>query len=88
VAANKGFRDSSSAGSYPYLHDRIAQEVADFDRTPAGNARRCALRALFIKTSLANHHGESSPELERFDVSLDRATKQLAGRRFCSQAPR
>ncbi|HEY0530654.1 MAG TPA: hypothetical protein VGD29_03555 [Actinoplanes sp.] len=89
VAANKAVHDGSSAGSYPYLHDRIAQEIADFDRTPAGDARRCALRALFIKTSIANHHGSlDQPELERIDVSLNRATQQLDGRRFCGQAPR
>ena len=88
VAANQGFRDSSAAGRYPFLHDRIAQEVADFDPTPAGDARRCTLRAQFIKTSTANHHGVDAPELERFDVSLNRATARLHGRRFCSQAPR
>jgi hypothetical protein len=88
AAANKDFRDGSAAGRYPYLHDRIAQEVADFDATPAGDARRCALREDFITTSIANHHRVDTPELERFDVSLDRATRQLAGRRFCSRAPR
>jgi hypothetical protein len=89
VAANKAVHDGSSGGSYPFLHDRIAQEIADFDRTPAGDARRCELRALFIKTSLANHHGNvDQPELERIDVSLNRATRQLDGSRFCSKAPR
>jgi hypothetical protein len=88
AAANKDFRDGSSAGRYPYLHDRIAQEVAGFDRTPAGDARRCALRAAFRQTSIANHYGIDPPELERFDVSLDRATRQLAGRPFCRAAAR
>jgi hypothetical protein len=89
VAANKAVHDGSSAGSYPYLHDRIAQEIADFDPTPAGDARRCELRALFIKTSIAKHHGNlNQPELERIDVSLNRATRQLDGHRFCRRAPR
>jgi hypothetical protein len=89
AAANKTVHDGSAGGSYPYLHDRIAQEIADFDRTPAGDARRCALRELFIKTSIANHHGKvDQPELERIDVSLNRATQQLDGRRFCSEAKR
>jgi hypothetical protein len=88
AAANKDFRDSGAAGQYPYLHDRIAQEVADFDRTPAGDARRCALREAFRRTSIANHHGVNTPELERFDVSLDRATRHLAGRPFCRAARR
>jgi hypothetical protein len=88
AAANKDFRDRSDGGKYPYLHDRIAQEVADFDATPAGNARRCALRDAFRQTSLANHQGVATPELERFDVSLDRATRHLAGRPFCREAAR
>jgi hypothetical protein len=89
VAANKAVRDSSSSGSYPYLHDRIALEIADFDPTPAGDARRCALRELFIKSSVANHHGVADQsELERIDVSLNRATEQLDHRRFCGTAPR
>ena len=88
AGANKDFRDDSAGGRYPYLHDRIALEVADFDRTAAGNARRCALRADFIRTSIANHDGVDAPELERFDVSLDRATRRLAGRPFCREAAR
>ncbi|WP_433369171.1 hypothetical protein ACQPZX_42975 [Actinoplanes sp. CA-142083] len=89
AAANKDFRDSTSGGRYPYLYDRIAQEVAGFDRTPEGDARRCALRDAFIQTSAGNHHGVADRrEVERFDMSLDRATRQLAGHRFCSEAPR
>jgi hypothetical protein len=89
AAANKDFRDSGAGGRYPYLHDRIALEVADFDRTPAGDLRRCTLRDAFIQTSTANHRGVlDQREVERFDVSLDRAARQLAGRRFCSRAPR
>ncbi|MGX6604159.1 hypothetical protein ACWKSP_18790 [Micromonosporaceae bacterium Da 78-11] len=89
TAVNQDFHDSSAGGRYPYLHDRIAQEVADFDPTPAGDARRCTLRTQFVQTSVLNHHGIGyQPEVERFDVSLDRASRQLAGRRFCSRAPR
>jgi hypothetical protein len=80
AAANKDFRDATRGGRFPYLYDRIAQEVAGFDPTPAGNARRCALRAAFKTVNFSN--------VERFDVSLDRATRLLDGRRFCSRAPR
>ncbi|MEU4241637.1 hypothetical protein [Actinoplanes sp. NPDC026619] len=91
AAANKDFRDRAARGPWPYLHDRIAQEVADFDVTPAGDARRCALRATFVQTSAHNNHqgvGPNEQELRRFDVSLNRATILLAGVRFCSTAPR
>jgi hypothetical protein len=60
VAANKAVHDGSSGGSYPYLHDRIAQEIADFDPTPDGDARRCELRALFIKTSISRNWSAST----------------------------
>ena len=88
AAANKDFRDASAGDRYPYLHDRIAQEVAGFDPTPEGDARRCALRDAFIRSSIANHNGVYAWELRRIDRSLDRATKQLSGRRFCGEAPR
>ena len=88
AAANKDFRDAAGGGRYPYLHDRIALEIADFDRTPAGDARRCVLRAAFIQTSIVNHRGLDQWEVERFDVSVNRATRNLAGRPFCSTAPR
>jgi hypothetical protein len=90
AAANKDFRDRASHGPWPYLHDRIAQEVADFDPTPAGNARRCALRTTFIQTSAHNNQGVgvNEREVRRFDVSLNRATILLAGVRFCDAAPR
>ncbi|MFD0520427.1 hypothetical protein [Paractinoplanes durhamensis] len=90
TAANKDFRDRADRGQWPFLHDRIAQEVADFDPTPAGDARRCALRAAFRQTSAHNSRSQTvnQREVRRFDVSLNRATVQLAGRRFCSTAPR
>jgi hypothetical protein len=87
AAANKDYRDTSSGGRYPYLHNRIAQEIADFDRTPAGDTRRCALRDAFVRTSaLNNGGGVDQPEVERFDVSVNRATRHLAGRPFCTRA--
>ncbi|GAA0570731.1 hypothetical protein GCM10010172_63980 [Paractinoplanes ferrugineus] len=93
AAANKDFRDRASHGPWPFLHDRIAQEVADFDATPAGDARRCALRATFVQTSARNNLGQGNQlsterEVRRFDVSLNRATTLLAGAPFCTTAPR
>ncbi|GIE93652.1 hypothetical protein [Paractinoplanes rishiriensis] len=82
AAANKDYRDTSGRGQYPYLHDRIAQEIAGFDRTPAGDARRCALRAAVITIAATER------EVERFDVSVTRATRHLAGRPFCTRAGR
>lgn len=75
AGANRAYRDASPVERFPYLHDRIAQELADFDPTPAGNARRCALRADFVVSSPGD-----GPRIERI---LDLSARQLAGRRFC-----
>ena len=79
AAANKRFADRFSAAPRAILADRIAQEMAAFDGSPAGDTRRCALRAEFRA-----EHAESAFSLTRFDQSLDVASRQLAGVPFCS----
>jgi hypothetical protein len=81
AVANQSYHQDTARGSYPYLHDRIAQEIADFDRTPAGDRRRCALRAQFIA------NGATAAEIARFDRSVDHGTVQLADRPFCTGDP-
>ncbi|NMO52570.1 hypothetical protein HH310_15380 [Actinoplanes sp. TBRC 11911] len=78
ATANKRYRDTAMAKPAAVLANRIAQEMADFDRSPAGAARRCALRAEFA----ALYPGERYP-LARFDMSLDTAARQRAGVPFC-----
>jgi hypothetical protein len=82
AVANQSYHEDSGRGRYPYLHDRIAQEIADFDRTAAGNTRRCALRAQFIA------NGATADETARFDRSVDHATVKIAGKHFCTGVPR
>jgi hypothetical protein len=78
AAANKRFRDSVAATPAARLDVQLAQAVADFDPTPAGAARRCALRAEFFVMFA------SAPfSLRRFDQSFDRAARQRAGVPFC-----
>ncbi|MGX6600945.1 hypothetical protein ACWKSP_02230 [Micromonosporaceae bacterium Da 78-11] len=80
TAANQAYHDGGATEQSPYLHDRIAQEMADFDPTAGGDARRCAIRAEYLTlTSPANE--------PRIDQILDAAGAQVAGRRFCSLAP-
>ncbi|MEV6347263.1 hypothetical protein [Actinoplanes sp. NPDC051851] len=88
ASANRDFRASGAAGAAPFVHDRVALELSDFDRTPEGDARRCALRRQFVATLPATHRTGYPAELRRFDQALDRAAGHLAGRRFCSAAPR
>jgi hypothetical protein len=80
AAANKRFADHAAATPRAMLADRVAQEMAAFDPTPEGNARRCALRDEFR----ARYAGADF-SLRRFDQSLDVASRQLAGRPFCTR---
>ncbi|XVV11563.1 hypothetical protein ACQP2X_43130 [Actinoplanes sp. CA-131856] len=75
AAANKRQRDTFMGSEQARLYNRIAVEMADFDRTPAGGQRRCALRQEF-----AALYPES---LRRFDGALDVATERRAGVPFC-----
>ncbi len=78
TAANKSYHDQLAPGQPAVLANRIAAEMADLDRTPAGDARRCALRAEFRA-----RYARSPFSLKRFDESLDVAARQQAGVRFC-----
>ena len=46
--ANQRFRDAVSGEPDLVIANRVALEMADFDRSPAGNARRCDLRQQFF----------------------------------------
>jgi hypothetical protein len=81
TAANKSYRDQLAVREPALLANRIAGEMADFDRTPAGDARRCALRAEF-----RSRYADSAFSLQRFDESLDVASEQQAGMPFCGVA--
>ena len=79
TAANKSYHDRLAASPSALLTNRIAQEMADFDRSAAGDVRRCALRAEFRRM-----YADSAFSLKRFDQSLDVASEQRAGARFCT----
>ena len=69
-----GTADRARARGRPSWPTGSRQEMADFDPTPAGDARRCALRAEFRAT-----YADSAFSLTRFDQSLDLATRQGRG---------
>lgn len=83
TAANKRFADRLGAREPAILANRVAQEMAEFDRGSTGDARRCALRAEFQIL-----YADSAFSLRRFDVSVDMASRQIAGKPFCSEAGR
>ncbi|GIF02943.1 hypothetical protein [Actinoplanes siamensis] len=87
AAANRDYRASIASERPAYVHDRIAQEIVDFDRSASGNARRCTLRAQFRAALPREHRTDYPPELRRFDQAVDQATVRLAGRRFCTGGP-
>jgi hypothetical protein len=78
ATANKRYRDTAMAKPAAVLANRVAQEMADFDRSPAGAARRCSLRAEF-----AALYPGAGYSLVRFDRSLDTAARQRTGMPFC-----
>ena len=81
TAANKSYHDRLATKEPALLANRIAGEMTDVDRGPAGDARRCALRAEFRAL-----YPDSAFSLRRFDESLDVAARQRIGRPFCSAA--
>ncbi|WP_250027289.1 hypothetical protein [Paractinoplanes maris] len=78
AAANKGQRDLAMTSPAARLADRVAVEMADFDPTSAGAARRCALRAEFVQL-----HADTPFSVRRFDESLEIASRQRADVAFC-----
>jgi hypothetical protein len=83
AAANKRFRDAVMNTPAARLDDRLAQAMADFDPTPAGQARRCELRGEFFTLF------KSAPfSLRRFDQAFDTASEQRAGQPFCPASAR
>jgi hypothetical protein len=78
ATVNRRFRDTVMETPIARLDDRLAQEVADFDPTPAGAARRCALRTEFFAL---NPGGTTLAR--RFDLAFDAAAGQRAGQPFC-----
>ena len=79
TAANNRFADRLGSRAPAVLANRIAQEMAGFDRSAAGNLRRCALRAEF-----RTMYADVAFSLRRFDESLDLAARQTAGVPFCA----
>ncbi len=79
TAANKSYRDQLGPRAPQRLANQVALEMADFDRSPAGDVRRCALR-----TEFRTRYASSAFSLKRFDQSLDVAAEQQAGVRFCT----
>jgi hypothetical protein len=81
AVVNKSYRDHLATKEPARLANRIAEEMTDFDRGPAGDARRCALR-----TEFRTRYAGSAFSLERFDQSLDIAAEQQGGMPFCRAA--
>ncbi|HWS36503.1 MAG TPA: hypothetical protein VN408_27675 [Actinoplanes sp.] len=80
TSANSAYRRGTVASGQAPLHNRIAQEFADFDHTAAGDDRRCDLRdRLVASKARANER--------RLDLILEVAARQSSGQRFCSRAP-
>ena len=82
ATANKRFRDTVMNTEAARLDDRLAQAMADFDPTPAGAVRRCALRAEFFTL-----FADAPFSQRRFDQAFTSAAEQRAGVPFCPISP-
>ncbi|HEX2300630.1 MAG TPA: hypothetical protein VHH34_19350 [Pseudonocardiaceae bacterium] len=83
TAANQRYASTMAGRAPAELANRIAQEMANFDTGPAGNAYRCELRAEFRALYPTLAFSQS-----RFDLALDKASRQLAGVPFCEGGAR
>ncbi|MFI5931313.1 hypothetical protein [Actinoplanes sp. NPDC051494] len=91
AAANARYRDDTGGRATALTNNAIAREIADFDRSAAGDARRCGLRDEFralypdipySRFARAEVPGTTSPA-ERLEVTAGMATGQMYGRPFC-----
>jgi len=79
TTTNDRFKNAVSGQPELVLANHVALEIADFDKSPAGNDRRCDLRRQFYilnQVPLAR---------QRFDGGLNAAAMQLAGVPFCTR---
>ncbi|WP_433791799.1 hypothetical protein [Actinoplanes sp. CA-252034] len=81
ATANRAYADATATLKTAQMDNRIAAAMAGFERSRAGNTRRCALLDEALET---NQH---KPFLQRrYTDSLDVAAHALAGVPFCARA--
>ncbi|MFI5888845.1 hypothetical protein ACIA5D_01860 [Actinoplanes sp. NPDC051513] len=91
VAVNQAFAQAANRMPYAVVTGAVAAEVAQFDTTAAGNARRCELIERFGELFRATRYSRfAAGELpgthsvaERMSVTASMATEQMYGRPFC-----
>jgi hypothetical protein len=94
TAASHAFTLREDQGAIAVVTAQISDEVAHFDTSPAGDARRCDLLAQF--GVLTRHSGyshiavgelpQTHSTLDRMRVTADMATEEMYGQRFCRSA--
>lgn len=94
AAANQAYAGQANLRPAALVHTAIAAEIARFEPSAAGDARRCALRDRFAAlTAGAGYSRFAAGELpgtrspaERLDVTLDMASVQMHGEPFCRRS--
>lgn len=93
AVANQAHSGAANHAPQALVANAIAGEIAQFDGSDAGDARRCSLRdrfaaltagAAYSNVEAAELPGTSSPA-ERLDLVLDMATVQMYGQPFCGR---
>ncbi|MEO7573750.1 MAG: hypothetical protein ABIX10_15075 [Acidimicrobiales bacterium] len=82
TSANRGYHEIASRQPELLLANRIAHEMADFDRSAVGNDRRCGLRSEFIRLNPA-----AVNPLRRLDEALDTLSMADEDVPFCDARP-
>ncbi|MET0416294.1 MAG: hypothetical protein ABW022_09760 [Actinoplanes sp.] len=94
AVVNQAYAGAVNREEYSLIQTAISREIAQFDASDAGDARRCALRDRFAELTRGSGYGPlESQELPgtyspvaRLDVSLDMATVQMYGQTYCRRS--
>jgi hypothetical protein len=94
AVANQSYAGAANREPLALVSNAIAGEIAQFDPTDAGDARRCELRDRFARlTAGMTYDDAQAAELldtrtpaERLDIVLDMATVQMHGMPFCGRS--
>ncbi len=94
AVANQSYAGAANREPLALVSTAIAGEIAQFDPTDAGDARRCELRDRFARLTAGVTYGpDRAAELlgtrtpaERLDIVLDMAAVQMHGMPFCGRS--
>jgi hypothetical protein len=90
---NQAYSGAANHAPRALVANAISGEIAQFDASDAGDARRCGLRDSFAALTAGEAYGPveaaelpgTASPTERLDLVLDMATVQMYGQPFCGR---